>query len=153
MRHTPTTRRLVWRQDGSALVELALIAPVLMLLLCGVIDFGRAYYLAQGIAGAAHAGAEYGAQNPMDTAGMKSAAQIAAPNVTGLTIATPSYGCECANGTSYSASCSSTPTCSGSNPVYLVTVTASVSYVPWFPWPGLAHPIAMSTTAKMRSAD
>jgi len=153
MRYTNTTRRLFGREDGSAQVELALMVPVLLLLLCGVLDFGRAYYLAQGVAGAAHAGAEYGAQNPSDTAGMQSAAQIAAPNVTGLTIATPTYGCECANGTSFSASCSTKPTCSGSNAVYLVSVKASVSYVPWFPWPGLPHTVAISNTAKMRSAD
>jgi hypothetical protein len=37
-------RRLLFRRrDGTAAVELALISPMLMILLAGIIDFGRAY--------------------------------------------------------------------------------------------------------------
>ena len=36
-------RRLFRRRDGTAAVELALISPMLMVLLAGIIDFGRAY--------------------------------------------------------------------------------------------------------------
>jgi Flp pilus assembly protein TadG len=152
MRRTLTIRCLLRRESGSALVELALIVPILMVPIFAAVDFGRAFYLAQEVASAAHAGAEYGAQNPTDTTGMKAAAQAAAPDVTGLSIATPTYGCECANGSSFNANCSTTPTCTGSNPVYLVSVTASVSYVPLIKWPGIPNPISISTTSKMRSA-
>ena len=39
-----TTRRSLFRRrDGTAAVELALISPMLMILLAGIIDFGRAY--------------------------------------------------------------------------------------------------------------
>jgi Flp pilus assembly protein TadG len=39
----PTRRSLFRRRDGTAAVELALISPMLMILLAGIIDFGRAY--------------------------------------------------------------------------------------------------------------
>jgi Flp pilus assembly protein TadG len=39
----PGLRSLFRRRDGTAAVEMALISPMLMLLLAGIIDFGRAY--------------------------------------------------------------------------------------------------------------
>lgn len=136
--------------NGSSLVELSLVAPFLILLLLGAVDFGRAYFLGMEVAGAAHAGAEYGAQNPTDTTGIRTAATNDAPDVPNLTIATPTYGCECSDGTSYSASCSTTPTCS-SNVVYRVKVTATATYSPWFPWPGIPSSMTLTNSAIMRS--
>ena len=81
-------------EAGSSLVEVAVFLPVLLLLLIGVVLFGRAYYLANEVAGAAHAGAAYGAQNPTDTTGMQNAAKLAAPDVSGLSV-TSLRGCEC----------------------------------------------------------
>ncbi len=137
-------------EHGGSLVELALTLPLLFLLLLGAIDFGRAYYLAMEIAGAAHAGAEYGAQYPTDTAGMQAAATADAPDVPGLTVNTPSYGCECSDGTSFSASCTTTPTCT-TNVVYRATVSVSATYKPIIPWPKLPSSISLSSSATMRS--
>jgi Flp pilus assembly protein TadG len=39
----PGRGSLFWRRDGTAAVEMALISPMLMILLAGIIDFGRAY--------------------------------------------------------------------------------------------------------------
>ena len=39
----PLQRRLISNQHGQALVELALILPVLLLLIFGIIEFGRIY--------------------------------------------------------------------------------------------------------------
>jgi Flp pilus assembly protein TadG len=137
---------------GSSLVEMALVAPFLMLLLLGVVDFGRAFYLAMEIAGAAQAGAVYGAQNPRDSAGIIAAALDDAPDVPNLTVATPSFGCECSDGTAYSAACSSAPTCAN-NLVYRVKVTVSASYSPWIPWPGIPTIILLSNSAIMRTGN
>ena len=46
-----------WRRDGQALVEFALVVPVLILLLFGILDFGRAIYAYNTIADAARDGA------------------------------------------------------------------------------------------------
>ena len=50
-------------QGGQSLVEFALALPVLLLILLGLADFGRAFYYTTTIANAARAGAEYAATN------------------------------------------------------------------------------------------
>lgn len=50
--------------EGQSLVELALALPVLLLLLLGLADFGRAFYYTSIISNAARAGAAYLSQNP-----------------------------------------------------------------------------------------
>jgi Flp pilus assembly protein TadG len=137
-------------EAGSSLVEIAFFLPLLLLLLMGVVDFGRAYYLANEVAGAAHAGAIYGSQNITDTTGMQNAAKLNAPDVSGLS-ATASWGCECSDGTHSSASCTLTPTCSV-NVVYYATVTATATYKPIVPWTGINSSMTMTRSATMRSA-
>lgn len=139
-------------EQGSSLAELALLTPFLLFLLLGVFDFGRAYYLAMEVAGAAQAGAEYGIHNPADTSGIKATAQADAPDVPNLTVATPVYGCECSDGTSYSEYCSSAPSCTtGKNLVYTVKVNASTDYSMWFHLPGIPLSLDISKSATMRS--
>jgi len=52
---------LCHRQRGSALLETALVLPVLLALVIGITDFGRALVSMQAVSAAARAGAEYGA--------------------------------------------------------------------------------------------
>jgi Flp pilus assembly protein TadG len=52
------------RQSAQALTEFALILPVLMLILLGVVDFGRVFYYWTSIANAAREGARYGTTHP-----------------------------------------------------------------------------------------
>ncbi len=137
-------------EAGNSLVETGLFLPLLLLLLMGVADFGRAYYLAIEVAGAAHAGAVYGAQNITDTTGMQSAAKLNSPDVSGL-VATGTWGCECSDGTASSASCSITPTCTV-NVVYYAKVTTTVTYHPIMPWKGINSSMILTSSTTMRSA-
>jgi len=137
--------------SGASLVEMAILMPLFMLLMAIAVDLGRAYYLVMEIQGAANAAVAYGVQNPTDTAGMKTAGQNNAPNVPGLTVNTPTYGCECSDGTSYSANCAVTPTCTSNNEVYRVNVTVTATYKPMFPWPAIASTMSFSSSASMRS--
>lgn len=152
---SPLRNTLLRSESGSSIIEAAVLTPVLILLLLGAADFGRGYYLAEEIAAAAHSGAEYAIQNPgnLSTNGtaIQTAAKADAPDVSHLTVATPSWGCECSDGSSYSASCSTVPSSCTTNWVYKVTVTASTSYAPLFPWPGIPSSIAISSSATMRS--
>src|ERR1700712_5471655 len=59
-----TARTGLYAEQGSSLVELAILLPMLMFLLVGAADFGKAYYLTIEVASAAEAGALYGVQNP-----------------------------------------------------------------------------------------
>jgi Flp pilus assembly protein TadG len=137
-------------EQGTSLVETAVIVPSLLMVMAGAIDFGRAYYLANEVAGAAQAGAVYGSTNITDTTGMTNAGKYDAPDVSGLSVS-PSWGCECSDGTKSSASCSSTPTGCSANVVYYATVTASATYTPVFPWKGINGSISISRSSTMRS--
>jgi Flp pilus assembly protein TadG len=139
-------------ENGASLVELAFVLPLFPLLLFGAIDFGRAFYVSVEIVGAAQAAAAYGSQNPTDTTGMQNAAQEDAPNVPNLSVGTSTYGCECADGTSYSPSCSVKPACSSNNEIQRVNVTVTGTYSPLIPWPGVPSSMSLSSSASMRSA-
>jgi Flp pilus assembly protein TadG len=56
---------------GQALVEFALIVPALVLLLLGIMEFGRAVYASNALANAAREGARYGIINPQDSSGIQ----------------------------------------------------------------------------------
>ena len=139
-------------EHGSSLLELALVMPLFLLLLFGAVDFGRAFYLAIEIAGAARSGAMYGTMNPTDTTGMATAAQDDGTNVPDLSVAAPTYACECPNGTSSGPTCPSDSSCPTGSPVYVVTVEVSGRYQPLIPWPGIPSSILLSSSASMRSA-
>lgn len=54
-------------QEGQSLVELALLLPVLLLILVGVLDLGRAFHAYVTVMNAAREGARYAAFHPTDT--------------------------------------------------------------------------------------
>jgi Flp pilus assembly protein TadG len=140
-------------ETGSSLVEMALMLPFLFLLLMGVIDFGRGYYLAIEVSNAAHSAALYGSQNPNDVAGMQNAAVLDSPDVPNFTTSsvTATYGCECSDGTAAVPSCTTTPSCGSMNVVQYVQVNTSVSYSAMFPYPGIPSPMTLSGSARMRA--
>lgn len=139
-------------EDGASLVETAVMLPLFALMLFVAVDAGRACYLAIEIAGAARTAATYGSWKPTDTTGISAAATDAAPDVPNLSVGTPTYGCECADGTSYSASCSTTPSCPGDIEIYRVNVTVTGTYAPIIPWPGIPSSMTLSSSASMRSS-
>ena len=138
-------------QEGSSLLELALVTPLLLLVLVGSVDLGRACYAAIEVAAAANAGAAYGTQNPTDTAGMQSAALLNGANLNGLS-ATASWGCECSDGTSPSPSCTTKPSCSA-NLVKYVAVTTSLGYAPALHVPGLPSSFPLQASSRLRAAN
>lgn len=139
-------------EHGASLVEFAILLPLFMLLLLGAVDCGRAFYLSTEVVGAAQAAAVYGSQNPTDTTGMTNAAMYDAPAVTNLSVSNVTYGCECSDGTLYSASCAAIPSCKTTTEVYRVNVTVTGTYTPLFPWPGVPSSMTLSSSASMRSA-
>ena len=61
-------------KKGQSLVEMALLVPILLLLLSGILDLGRLYYVFVVVTDAAGEGAVYGASYPTDTAGIQARA-------------------------------------------------------------------------------
>lgn len=52
-------KKRIIREKGQALVEFALVLPILLMLLCGIIDFGWIYYNQITLNNAAREGARY----------------------------------------------------------------------------------------------
>ena len=142
-------REAVGDDHGQALVELALLLPVLVLLLVGAAEFGRLAYAAIEVTNAAHAGVQYGAQNhatASDNAGMQAAAIDDGPNVTSLS-ATASHFCACSNG---GASTCLPADCSGSRILEYVQVKTAATVDPVFFYPGLGTTVTIRGQAIMR---
>jgi len=152
-RRLSTCAALARREGGAALAEFAVTLPFLALLLLGVIDLGRAYYLKIEVSDAAYAGALYGSRNTSDTTGMQSAATANAPDVPASMSfsATATNGCECSDGTNPVSPCPTTPPTCSVNVVTYVQVATSATYKPLFPWPGIPSSITLQGLARLRA--
>ncbi len=137
-------------QDGaSSLIECALFLPMVIVLLLGSVDFGRAFYVNLEIEAAAEAGALYGVQNPSDTSGMQAAAALDAPDIN-LLSSVATYGTECSDGTMITAANSAVPSCSV-NAVTYVEVTTSMTYKPYFTYPGMGATWSLASKVHLRT--
>ena len=143
MMHRELWRRFI-RKDlrsddsGQAIIETALILPVMLLLMLGAFDAGRAAYVAIELESAARAAAAYGSRNAItaaDTAGMQAVAEEDAPelNLTASNVAITDNTCACVvSGTAGAASTGAcTATCGGYIVNYL-NIQTSQSYTPLF---------------------
>ena len=132
-------RRRAASECGGALIESALVLPILLLLLTGATEFAMAAYGAIEVTNAANAGADYGAASAIaaqDTAGIRLAADNDATNVP-LNPATVARTYICSNG---SATNGTPPvlSCSGGAAVEtILTVGTRSTYSPPVHWPGL----------------
>jgi Flp pilus assembly protein TadG len=87
---------------GQGLVEFALVLPLLLLILIGVLDLGRLSFAAMTVTNAAREGARYGATNPTATSAIVARAQneaygsIISPSQ--LIVSTPTFPEGCALG-------------------------------------------------------
>lgn len=118
-------RPLAASDSGSALAEIAIVLPMLVLLLIGLIEVGRYgnYTIVAG--NAARSGVQYGAQNletAADITGMQTRAVSDGQNLSGLT-ATASNYCECADGSA--STCLATDCPTSHRIVYVRVVTAA----------------------------
>ena len=138
------------RDDGTQLVELSLVIPMLMLIFVGSIDFGRAYFVRMEVDSAAEAAALYGIQNPADSSGIRAAALLDSPDLPNLT-ATSTYGYECPDGTFDTSHTAPPPTCSAGTVLYL-EVDTTATYKPIIPYPGISSAFTMNGKSRMRSS-
>ena len=76
------------RDVGAAAVEMALVLPLLMLVLCGIIDFGRMFNAQITLTQAAREGARAAAYG-QTTSDITTRVTTAGNNMVGLTIDTP----------------------------------------------------------------
>jgi Flp pilus assembly protein TadG len=156
---------ILMSQSGQSLLEVALLTPMLLALLLGVIELGRYAYFSILVGNSARAGAAYGAQNlvlSVDITGIQTAAnndfQNNGQNINKLSV-NPSTSCGCdSNGSvTPASSCSTTAdptagTCTSGHWVVMVSVTASGTINPLFNYPGIPKSLTVSNTATLRVA-
>ena len=165
--------------NGTSLAEFAIVAPLLFLVLMGVIEFGRWATFSVTVANAARAGATYGAQHiwtANDVPGIESAVCGDAHNANcptpapsannALTVAAPFgtssspqfYYCTDASGIGATPdpNAAPDPTCASPAPDaqsnMWVKVTVSGTFTPLFNFPGLPSQMPISSTAAVQVA-
>ena len=147
------------------MLEVALLLPMLLILLLGVIEVGRYAYIAILVGNAARAGAGYGAQSlplSVDTTGIQTAAdndfQNNGQDVSNLTVSSStSCGCDSAGTVTLATSCStkinpSAGTCTSGHWVVMVSVAASGTFSSLFNYPGIPTSITVSRSDTERVA-
>jgi Flp pilus assembly protein TadG len=136
------------KSAGTATVEFALVAPLLLLLLAAVLNGAMLLRTATCAANAARAGSEFGSRSAiasLDTAGMQAAALNSAPGVAGLS-ATAVRTCKCPDGTAVSCGA----TCAAGKMMVYVQVSTQASAHTIFDYSGLRAGNLVASQATMR---
>jgi Flp pilus assembly protein TadG len=141
-------------QRGAALVEFALLTPLLMLILIGLIEIGRFTYFAILVGNAAHAGAAYGAQDLKtagDATGIQNAVLNDGQNVSGLAASpAPTTLIVCWNGTTTQSAVNDACTTAGYHPVEYVQASATGRFSTIVKWQGLPQSMNLTRQASIR---
>lgn len=143
-------QRVLKSDRGTSVIEFALVAPVLVFMLIGLIDVGRGMYFGILAQNAARAGAAYGSQTPTtanDTPGMSTAATTDGSGVTWTV--NSQLVCSLNGGTPSAASCP-TGTSPGTGTLYYVKVQATGSFSTLIHYPGLPSTIPITGTSVVR---
>jgi Flp pilus assembly protein TadG len=133
---TMRLRAHLHKRRGAAVVELAVLLPLLCFLFVAGVDFARVYYHQITVANAASSGALYGARDDFraaDTEGIKQAALADAKNLTPAPTVTSVTGLDALE-----------------HPCVNVTVTWTFSTVSRYPF--IPSTIELSRTVQMRVA-
>jgi len=147
------------RQRGTALVEFALVASLLLLLAAGAGDFGRIFTEAIAVKAGSATGALYGSQRNArsgDIAGIQSVTEGDAGDAGAVTVTATQY-CVCPDGSGISTwtviSCSNflATTCSGyGSPRAYVRVNATKEFSTVIKMPGIPSGTTIDQTSWMR---
>ncbi|HLY02461.1 MAG TPA: TadE/TadG family type IV pilus assembly protein [Candidatus Cybelea sp.] len=139
--------RALRSESGTSLIEFALLAPALIMLLVGLIEVGRFAYFGILAAHAAEAGAHYGAQNletAVQTTSIQNAALADAQNLSQWRV-TATTTC-----TESGVTVSCTASASSATIVYFVQVHVTGAFTSLLKYPGIPNQIPVSSTATAR---
>jgi Flp pilus assembly protein TadG len=133
---------------GVAAVEFALIAPVLCLLVAGLIDGSRLIVQTMQVKAAAQAGADYARKHGWDAVGIAGAVTSATSIAVSATPA-PAQTTACVSGTTIAPAAGAT-CAAGGTPGSFITVAAQAPFASIMPWPGLTQPTTVAARAVVR---
>lgn len=132
---------------GSVAVETALLAPVILLMLAGAVDYGGAVQERMALVGAVRSGLQYALHHSTDSAQVELAVRGALSGDADTVSVTISQLCECPNG--------STVSCSGACAVgerrrSFVDIDVQRSHATLLAWPGIENPTSLTATGRVR---
>ena len=143
--------------QGQSLVEFVLVLPILLVLLLGAIEIGRAAYYAIEVTNASYAAVEYGAQTPATAGYIDNIIQAAlneAPMLSPDNVIIPPIKYECPDGTATTPSAAATD-CAGAGGRYFsyLEVNTQMDLMPLFGFPGLPtmYPLKGYATERIRN--
>lgn len=131
-------------QRGSVMLEFALTAPALFLLVFGAMDLSRVFRSAMNVAAASRAGLHYASSGVVamdDTAGISQA--VAAESGAAVSVSVSHY-CTCSIGGSEEACTAACP-----SPRY-VRVSARQRFEPVLKVPGMSPSFTLTSVSRMR---
>ena len=140
-RTRPSLRRIIHGKRGQSLVEFALIAPVLIILMLGTIDYGRVYFAYVSVTNGARNGAQFASANAS-----------AAADVDGIRTAAIADTSELLN-TSPTNPDVSVATGTDTQGRLYADVTMQYTFTTIFPWPGLPQSMNVVRTVRARVAE
>ena len=143
---------LLCGSNGQSLVEFALVVPLMLLLLMGAIEIGRAAYFAIAVSNAARSAVQYGAQSPVtasDNPGIQQAALDDAPMLSPDNVTINNQIYECPDGSA--ASTPPLPTdCGGGRFVSYLKVNTQLQLMALVGFPGFPPSFSLNGEAIMR---
>jgi hypothetical protein len=164
------------QSEGQSLVEFALLLPIVMLLMLGILEVGRAIAITIKVTNGATAGAVFASQNPTTAENIAGIQRTVLCDINNATFSgvngflfpncnytsdqvtiTSSYGCVCDQGGATSCTnpisgvgnCS-TVSCPGGQIAECVQVTTQETFAPLFSYPGLPNSYQANGNAVMR---
>jgi Flp pilus assembly protein TadG len=141
-------------EAGAAIVETALVMPILMLLLVGAVELARVAYAAIEVSNAAKAAVAYGAQGTTqlwDTTGIQTAATNDAGDLAATLTTTPTVSGICSSGaacTGANSMCTNTDCATpGDHIEWILKVNTSATFNPLIHLTGLPTTFSLNGQA------
>jgi hypothetical protein len=143
-----------WRRSekGTAAIEFGLFIPVLLILLTGTVELGRAMYEAMQVNNAVEAGMLYAAKNGYDAGGIAAAVAnaTATPGITATPAPTLVCGCPSAGGV-IKMDCNPPSLCADGNPAgQYVQINAALAHQTILSNLGLPLPTTLTAQSIVR---
>jgi hypothetical protein len=138
--------------NGQSLVEFALVVPLLLLLVLGAVEIGRAAYYAIAVVNAARSGVQYGAQNHTtagDNVGIQQAAVNDFPMLSLDNVTIDTSYCECPDG-SVAPNCEQTDCPVDNRFIPYLKVNTQMQIMSLVGFPGLPPSVSITGEAIMR---
>ena len=140
------THRVSRGRAGNVAVEFALIAPVAMLMLVGVTDYGTAVYDRMQLSSAVRAGIQYAMHHSANPATIEQVVMSALAIDHSAVIVTAGQVCECPSGAA--AECDET--CPDGARRTFIRINAVQQHDALFDYPGISNPTTLQAQAFVR---